>query len=209
MKKGYLFWQANFSTSVFFFVQWTNQMKDVISLTSKVSRRQGIDLSLQQQHPVKIFKAKKKVVSSTTKSLGCWSMPRDEMWVWCQKKTPKQWDHIWLWSFKYRNGQPRKREQPKRTSKKTCTLFLLSLSHTQTVPDTSIFSWKSCVVLRVRLFDHYILETLLEDMLEMKNFLEKKNESSVRVEKWVPLLWKTKNIMLTRNCTFLPSIFSF
>ena len=92
-------------------------MKDVISLTSKVSRRQGIDLSLQQQHPVKIFKAKK-VVSSTTKSLGCWSMPRDEMWVWCQKKTPKQWDHIWLWSFKYRNGQPRKREQPKQTSKK-------------------------------------------------------------------------------------------
>ena len=47
-----------------------------------------------RQHPVKIFETKK--VSSTTKSLGCWSMPRDEMWVWCQKKTPKQWDHIWF-----------------------------------------------------------------------------------------------------------------
>ena len=42
---------------------------------------------------------------------------------------------------------------------------------------------KMIMSLRVRLFDHYILETLLEDMLEMKNFFREKNESSVRVEK--------------------------
>ena len=100
-----------------FFVQWTNQMKDVISLTSKVSRRQGIDLSLEQQHPVKIFKAKKSCFINYKKFRLLKYATRWNVSL-VPEKTPKQWDHIWLWSFKYRNGQPRKREQPKQTSKK-------------------------------------------------------------------------------------------
>ena len=96
-----------------FFVQWTNQMKDVISLTSKVEREGGM-----KQHPVKIFETKK--VSSSTKTFGCWSMPRDEMWVWSSattiraaeqpvgaRKNAKTMKPYLVQSFKYRNGQPR------------------------------------------------------------------------------------------------------
>ena len=71
-------------------------------------------------------------------------------------------------------------------------ISLESFSYSHSTRHLNFFLKKLCRVLRVRLFDHYILETLLEDMLEMKNFFLEKNESSVRVEKWVPCFERPK-----------------
>ena len=49
-------------------------------------------------------------------------------------------------------------------------ISLESFSYSHSTRHLNFFLKKLCRVLRVRLFDHYILETLLEDMLEMKNF---------------------------------------
>ena len=53
-------------------------------------------------------------------------------------------------------------------------ISLESFSYSHSTRHLNFFLKKLCRVLRVRLFDHYILETLLEDMLEMKNFFRKK-----------------------------------